>query len=48
MNRPPLEIDPPSPMPTPPLRRRPSPTPQLNFVPKEDPSQRLFIDENWN
>jgi len=26
----PVEIDPPSPMPTPPLRRHPSPMPQLN------------------
>ena len=48
INKIPLELEPPSPMQPPPLRRRPSPMPQLRIVPRDDPSLRLFIDENLN
>ena len=48
INKMPLEIEPPSPMPTPPLRRRPSPMPQLSKCHAMIQSLRLFIDERWN
>jgi len=48
INKIPLEIEPPSPMPAPPLRRKPTPSPQLGIVSNEDSSLRLYIDGRWN
>ncbi|MCW4000635.1 MAG: hypothetical protein NWE93_10385 [Candidatus Bathyarchaeota archaeon] len=42
----PLEIEPPSPLPAPPLRKRPSIIPQ--FSSNEPSAPRLFIDQRWN
>ncbi|MGD6852513.1 MAG: hypothetical protein ACQCN6_10690 [Candidatus Bathyarchaeia archaeon] len=43
----PLELEPPSPMPAPPLRKRPSITPQFSSI-SEPSSLRLFLDQRWN
>ncbi|MCL2358289.1 MAG: hypothetical protein LBH74_08505 [Nitrososphaerota archaeon] len=44
----PIELEPPSPFPSPPLRKRPSISPQFSTASHTDPSRRLFIDERWN
>ncbi|MCL2476440.1 hypothetical protein [Candidatus Bathycorpusculum sp.] len=44
----PLELDPPSPFPAPPLRKRPFISPQINADFAIASSTRLFIDKRWN
>ena len=44
----PLEIEPPSPMPAPPLRKRPSIVPQFANIALEPSASRLFVNANWN
>jgi len=42
-----LELEPPSPMPAPPLRKRPFISPQFSNANEPSPL-RLFVDERWN
>jgi hypothetical protein len=44
----PLEIDPPSPFPAPPLRKRPFILPQISADFSSNPSAHLFVDKRWN
>jgi hypothetical protein len=48
INNMPVELEPPSPMQPPPLRRRPFISPHFNTKPNDPSSLRLFMSERWN
>ncbi|MCW4025769.1 MAG: hypothetical protein NWF01_12185 [Candidatus Bathyarchaeota archaeon] len=44
----PIDIEPPHPMPAPPLRRKPSFSPKIIDGATQAPIIKLYLDEHWN